>query len=186
MSYSRGRLYPVVRGMLRVDIKKVVVLDRECYSNLSEHLDNPWTSVEITRFMRSKRNYGLTCEHREQVLGYSFFSIENEKFGINRKFLHIVRFGVDPQYRRREVGAAIMERLQHTACEECCDYLLYYVEDNNLSLGSQLFLRDSGFTCLGTLQEGNRSWLKMSLLINRGRINDYSDESLVKHILSSN
>lgn len=116
-----------VRWMIRRDMPAVMAID--------EH-GLQWQEHEFIRCLRQRNCIGMVAEWKEQVVGQMIYELYKDR-------LHIVNFGVDPDYRRRTVATQMMLKLQGKLSQERRNRIVVGVPD--AMLGMQLFLKNVGF-----------------------------------------
>lgn len=125
-----------LRWMIRRDVPDVVRFEA----------DSPggWDEAKILAFLKPSSNISFVAEAGGRVVAVCFYQLRAD--GIR---LH--RVAVDPGFRLRGVGRALVARLQRTL-QPGHRRRTIRAAVGEYALGSQLFLKKCGFT--GSLREG--------------------------------
>lgn len=116
-----------VRWMIRRDMPAVMAID--------EH-GLQWQEHEFIRCLRQRNCIGMVAEWKEQVVGQMIYELHKNR-------LHIVNFGVDPDYRRRTVATQMIQKLQGKLSFARRNRIMAGVPESMLEM--QLFLKSCGF-----------------------------------------
>ena len=126
-----------IRWMIRRDMP--AVLDIE-----SNSFEYNWTEDDFIRCLRQRNCIGMVAEVGEQVVGYMIYELHKNR-------LHILNFAVDPEFRRRGVGAAMIEKLRGKLSHDRRNRIMLEVRETNLD--AQLFYKSQGFRAISILRD---------------------------------
>ena len=118
-----------IRWMIRRDMPEVLDIE-----NLS--FEFPWSEEDFIRCLRQRNCIGMVAEFEEQVVGFMIYELHKTR-------LHILNFAVNPEFRRRRVGEAMISKLISKLSHQRRNRILLEVRETNLS--AQLFFRNAGF-----------------------------------------
>ena len=124
-------VFPCVRPMLKRDLVQVLTIE-------DENNQMPWLKKDFERFMGNRRvdNRGIVAEYREQILGFVLYQVFSPRIVLTEASVH-------QDYRRRGVGASLVDYIIKEAKSCGCSRICYYITEENLS--GQLFLRSCEF-----------------------------------------
>lgn len=120
-----------IRWMIRRDMPSVMAI--------GEH-GLRWDEETFIRHLRQRDTIGMVAEWQEQVVGQMIYELHKNR-------LHIVNFGVDPEYQRRTVASQMIQKLQSKLSEQRRNRITLCVPE--AALGMQLFLKRCGFRADG-------------------------------------
>jgi ribosomal-protein-alanine N-acetyltransferase len=123
--------------MIRRDMPEVLEIE-----NLS--FEFPWSEEDFIRCLRQRNCIGMVAEHEERVVGFMIYELHKTR-------LHILNFAVHSDYRRRDVGSAMIQKLVSKLSHQRRNRILLEVRETNLE--AQLFFRDSGFRAISVLRD---------------------------------
>ncbi|MEX0819708.1 MAG: ribosomal protein S18-alanine N-acetyltransferase [Pirellulaceae bacterium] len=126
-----------IRWMIRRDMSEVLGIE-------SESFEFPWSEEEFIRCLRQRNCIGMVAEFEEQVVGFMIYELHKTR-------LHVLNFAVDPKFRRRAVGQAMMNKLVSKLSHQRRNRILLEVRETNLS--AQLFFRNIGFRAVSVLRD---------------------------------
>jgi ribosomal-protein-alanine N-acetyltransferase len=126
-----------IRWMIRRDMPEV--LDIECQS-----FEFPWSEEDFIRCLRQRNCIGMVAEFEEKVVGFMIYELHKTR-------LHVLNFAVNPKFRRRAVGQAMMGKLVSKLSHQRRNRILLEVRETNLS--AQLFFRNIGFRAVSVLRD---------------------------------
>lgn len=126
-----------IRWMIRRDMPEV--LDIEGHS-----FEFPWSEEDFIRCLRQRNCIGMVAEFEEQVVGFMIYELHKTR-------LHVLNFAVNPKFRRRAVGQAMMGKLVSKLSHQRRNRILLEVRETNLS--AQLFFRNIGFKAVSVLRD---------------------------------
>lgn len=110
----------IIRRAETKDADFMSMVDLECFSI-------PWSSDAFRReIVQNRIAFYVVAEHEEKIVGYmGFWRIENEA--------HITNVAVLPEYRRRKVGAKLIEHVMDFAREVGIDAYTLEVRRSNIA-----------------------------------------------------
>lgn len=110
----------IIRRAETEDADFMSMVDLECFSI-------PWSSDAFRReIVQNRIAFYVVAEHEEKIVGYmGFWRIENEA--------HITNVAVLPEYRRRKVGAKLIEHVMDFAREVGIDAYTLEVRRSNIA-----------------------------------------------------
>lgn len=126
-----------LRWMIDRDIPDVMAIERRSF-------EFPWTEQEIRQFRQQRNGFGAVVEHDERVVGFVLYEVH-----LNR--LHVVNLAVQPEFRRRCVGATMVRYLVDKLSAHRRNRIVLEVRERNL--GAQLFFRQLGFRAVKVLRD---------------------------------
>ncbi|MEO8495652.1 MAG: ribosomal protein S18-alanine N-acetyltransferase [Planctomycetota bacterium] len=126
-----------IRWMIRRDMPEV--LDIEGHS-----FEFPWSEEDFIRCLRQRNCIGMVAEFDEQVVGFMIYELHKTR-------LHVLNFAVNPKFRRRAVGQAMIGKLVSKLSHQRRNRILLEVRETNLS--AQLFFRNIGFRAVSVLRD---------------------------------
>jgi len=118
-----------IRWMIRRDM--VEVLDIE---NLTE--GQRWNEEKILFYLRNRNVIGMVAEIKKQVVGYFIYELHKDS-------LHLVRFIVHPDHRRRSLFTQMIDKLKGKLSPYHRLQVVSIVSQDNLS--AHLALKANGF-----------------------------------------
>lgn len=126
----------IIRRAETEDADFMSMVDLECFSV-------PWSSDAFRReIVHNRIAFYVVAEHEEKIVGYmGFWRIENEA--------HITNVAVLPEYRRRKVGAKLIEHVMDFAREVGIDAYTLEVRRSNIAAINL-------YECFGFEEEGVR------------------------------
>ena len=98
---------------------------------------------EFIRCLRQRDCIGMVAECAERVVGFMIYEIHPTS-------LHVLSFAVHPNFRRRTVGTAMIQKLFSKLAYQRRNRIQLEVRETNLS--AQLFFRQLGFRATGVLR----------------------------------
>lgn len=125
-----------IRWLIRRDLQ--AVLDIE-----SASFEYPWTEEEFINCLRQRDCIGMVAECAEQVVGFMIYELQPTS-------IHVLSFAVHPEFRRKSVGSALMDKLFSKLAYQRRSRIQLEVRETNLS--AQLFLKQLGFRATGVLR----------------------------------
>ena len=118
-----------VRWMIRRDLPRVMEIDGLCF-------EFPWSEEEYIRCLRQRNCIGMVAERGDEIVGFMIYELHNNR-------IDLLALGVDPNYGRRGVGSAMIDRLISKLSPGRRDRITCCVVDVNLDANS--FFRSLGF-----------------------------------------
>jgi ribosomal-protein-alanine N-acetyltransferase len=125
-----------IRWLIRRDLQ--AVLDIE-----SASFEYPWTEDEFINCLRQRDCIGMVAECAEEVVGFMVYELQPTS-------IHVLSFAVHPEFRRKSVGSALMDKLFSKLAYQRRSRIQLEVRETNLS--AQLFLKQLGFRATGVLR----------------------------------
>lgn len=126
-----------IRWMIRRDMTEVLDIE-------SQSFEFPWSEEDFIRCLRQRNCIGMVAEFEEQVVGFMIYELHKTR-------LHVLNFAVNPQFRRRSVGQAMMGKLVSKLSHQRRNRILLEVRETNLA--AQLFFRNIGFRAVSVLRD---------------------------------
>ncbi len=129
------KLNPHLRWQIRRDLPQVLAIENASFSE-------PWTEEDFLSHARQRNEIQMVAElklgeHEEpSILGYYGYSLQKTR-------IHIINFAVHPEYRRRGVGAAMVQKLLNKLCPGRRNRLTLDIGERNTS--AHLFFKAMGF-----------------------------------------
>lgn len=123
---------PHIRWMIRRDMARVLEIE-------SGSFPHPWTEDDFICCLRQRNCIGMVAEEGEEIMGFMIYELQ-------KNALVLLNFAVDPRYRYRGIGRAMIENLIDKLKHQRRSYLTLHVSDENL--GTHLFLRRMGFRAI--------------------------------------
>lgn len=130
-------LTPHIRWMIRRDIGEVLQIE-------SASFEFPWREEDFIRCLRQRNCIGMVAEHDERVVGFMIYEL-------HRNRLHVLNFAVHPDFRRRDIGTAMLRKLASKLSPLRRNRIMLEVRETNLA--AQLFFRDQGFRAVSLLRD---------------------------------
>lgn len=126
-----------IRWMIRRDMDDVLRIENESF-------ESPWGEDDFIRCLRNRNVIGMVADVGEQVAGFNIYEL-------HRNRLHVLNFAVDPAFRRRGVGAAMVSKLVSKLSLQRRNRIMLEVRETNLD--AQLFFRGLGFRAVSLLRD---------------------------------
>ncbi len=126
-----------IRWMIRRDMTSVLNIEDKSF-------EYPWSEEEFVRCLRQRNCIGMVAEHEEDVVGFMIYELHKNR-------LHLLNFAVAPDYRRKGVGRAMIEKLASKLSLDRRNRIMLEVRETNLV--AQLFFRQLGFKAVSVLRE---------------------------------
>jgi ribosomal-protein-alanine N-acetyltransferase len=126
-----------IRWMIRRDMPEVLGIEGQSF-------EFPWSEEDFIRCLRQRNCIGMVAEFEEQVVGFMIYELHKTR-------LHILNFAVNPGFRRRAVGQAMMGKLVSKLSHQRRNRILLEVRETNLA--AQLFFRNIGFRAVSVLRD---------------------------------
>ena len=86
----------------------------------------------------------MVAERDERIVGFMIYELHKTR-------LHILNFAVNPEFRRRGIGAQMVDKLVGKLSHQRRTRILLEVRETNLE--AQLFFRSSGFRAVSVLRD---------------------------------
>jgi ribosomal-protein-alanine N-acetyltransferase len=126
-----------IRWMIRRDMPEVLEIETHSF-------EFPWSEEDFIRCLRQRNCIGMVAEYEERVVGFMIYELHKTR-------LHILNFAVHPQFARRGVGDAMIQKLISKLSHQRRNRILLEVRETNLA--AQLFFRDAGFRAISVLRD---------------------------------
>ncbi|MDP6467982.1 MAG: ribosomal protein S18-alanine N-acetyltransferase [Pirellulaceae bacterium] len=134
---NKQELYVHIRWMIRRDMPDVLDIENRSF-------EFPWSEEDFIRCLRQRNCIGMVAEYDEQVVGFMIYELHKTR-------LHILNFSVHEDFRRRNVGHAMVSKLISKLSHQRRNRILLEVRETNL--GAQLFFRRAGFSAVSVLRD---------------------------------
>ena len=107
--------------------------------------EDPWTEEELLRCLRQRNTIGMVAELDDDVVGFMIYEL-------HKNSLHLASLAVDPQYRRRGIGRAMIRSLTgKIGLGSVRNRITLEVRESNLP--AQLFFKSQGFRAVQVLRD---------------------------------
>ncbi len=126
-----------IRWMIRRDMPEVLGIEGQSF-------EFHWSEEDFIRCLRQRNCIGMVAEFEEQVVGFMIYELHKTR-------LHVLNFAVNPHFRRRAVGQAMMSKLVSKLSHQRRNRILLEVRETNLA--AQLFFRKLGFRAVSVLRD---------------------------------
>lgn len=126
-----------IRWLIRRDLDSILRIENESFPL-------PWGEEDFIRCLRNRNVIGMVADVGEQVAGFNIYEL-------HRNRLHILNFAVDPAFRRRGVGAAMVSKLVNKLSPQRRNRIMLEIRETNLD--AQLFFRGLGFRAVSLLRD---------------------------------
>lgn len=134
-----------IRWMIRRDMESVLDIERRTFRK-SER----WSEQELVSNLRRRNTIGLIIESKFNDRD-GFVTTGYVIYDLHKIHLDLLKLVVDPNFRRRGLGKALVEKLRHKMCPIRRNRIIAYVSEDDLE--SHLFLRATGFLAKRTLRK---------------------------------
>jgi ribosomal-protein-alanine N-acetyltransferase len=127
---------PGIRWMIRKDMPDVLRIEAACFGH------SGWTEGDFVEQLRQRNTTSYVVLDGQRVVGYILLHLRHDH-------ISLLNFAVDPAYRRRGYGRALIEKLKSkiNANSHSRGRFVTYIPEENLP--AQLFLRACGIGCFG-------------------------------------
>lgn len=132
-----SRIVPQIRWMIRRDMPQILEIEARSFQH-------PWREGDFIHYLRQRNCIGMIAEHNTGVVGYMLYEL-------HRSRLHLLNFAVHPDFRRREIGTAMVRKLAGKLTTERRDRVMLEVRETNLA--AQLFFKACGFRAVAVLRD---------------------------------
>lgn len=126
-----------VRWMIRRDLPSVLSIEEASF-------EFPWQEDDFIRALRQRNCVGMVAELGDEVVAYMIY-----EFHKNR--IHLLSLAVEPGYRRRGIGAAMVQKLVSKLEHQRRNRVLLEIRETNLA--GQLFFKAMGFKAINVLPQ---------------------------------
>jgi ribosomal-protein-alanine N-acetyltransferase len=111
----------------------------------ADSFEDPWTEEELLRCQRQRNTIGMVAELDDDVVGFMIYELHKNR-------LHLASLAVDPQYRRRGIGRAMIRSLTgKIGLGSVRNRITLEVRESNLP--AQLFFKSQGFRAVQVLRD---------------------------------
>ena len=133
---SQKKLRVHIRWMIRRDMAEVLDIERESF-------EFPWYEEDFIRCLRQRNCIGMVAEHGERVVGFMIYELHKTR-------LHILNFAVAEEFRGRDVGRQMADKLISKLSSQRRTRITLEVRETNLP--AQLFFKQLGFRATSVLR----------------------------------
>lgn len=126
-----------IRWMIRLDMDAVLQIEQSSF-------EFNWTEEDFLQYLRQSHCIGMVAEHNETVVGFMVYAL-------HRKRIEVLNFAVHPDFRRRDVGRQMVEKLIGKLSDQRRTRLQVAVRETNLS--AQLFFQQQDFRAISVLRD---------------------------------
>lgn len=126
-----------IRWMIRRDMREVLDIENASF-------EYPWSEDDFVRCLRQRNCIGMVAECHERVAGFMVYEL-------HRNRLHVLNFAVHPDFRRRRVGAQMLQKLESKLIPNRRNKIMLETRETNLS--GQLFFRAMDFRAIRVLHD---------------------------------
>ena len=128
----------LVQAKLAIHIRWMIRLDIPAVGRIEAASDAfAWSAADFVAYLRQRQCIGMVAEVGARVVGFMIYDLERTRF-------HLRKLAVDPDFRRRKIGAQMIERLKGKLTNHRRRSIDVLVRERNLD--SQRFFRCLGFT----------------------------------------
>jgi ribosomal-protein-alanine N-acetyltransferase len=136
-SNSAHRIGVHIRWMIRRDMAEVLQIEQNSF-------EFPWSEEDFLRCLRQRNCIGMVAEQNERVVGFMIYELHKDQ-------LHVLNFSVSPEFRRREIGTQMVEKLISKLSDRRRRRIVLEVRETNLI--AQMFFRRLGFRAVSLLKD---------------------------------
>ncbi len=133
---SDRRLRVHIRWMIRRDMAEVLDIEQESF-------EFPWYEDDFIRCLRQRNCIGMVAEYGDRVVGFMIYELHKTR-------LHILNFAVASEYRHRDVGRQMAEKLISKLSSQRRTEISLEVRETNLP--AQLFFKQLGFRATAVMR----------------------------------
>lgn len=126
-----------IRWMIRRDMPTVLSIEESSF-------EFAWSEEEFIRCLRQRNCIGMVAELGDRVVGFMIYELHKNR-------LHLLNFAVCPSMRRKQIGAAMVEKLVGKLSNDRRNRILLEVRETNLD--AQLFFKSLGFRAISVLRD---------------------------------
>lgn len=144
-----------IRWMIRRDMVSVLDIEERCF-------ENAWTGDSFIRCLRQRTCIGMVAKLGDKVVGFMIYEL-------HRKAYFVINFAVHPEFQRKGVGKAMVDKLFSKLSESRRSRILLEVREVNLN--AQLFFKSQGFIAVGIVKDSFDDTDEDAYLMQR-RFND--------------
>ena len=125
-----------IRWMIRRDIAAVLSIEQASF-------EFSWSEEDFLLCIRKNNCIGMVAECDERVVGFMIYEF-------NKDHLHILKFAVHPDVRRRGVGCQMVEKLISKLRHGGRYRISLEISESNFA--GQMFFKNAGFVATGVLR----------------------------------
>ena len=126
-----------IRWMIRRDMPEILEIENASF-------EFPWSDKDFIRCLRQRNCIGMVAESDEQIVGFMIYELHKTR-------LHVLNFAVHPDFRRRQVGLQMIEKLISKLSHQRRTKVRLEVRETNLE--AQVFFRSVGFMAISLLRD---------------------------------
>lgn len=134
-STTRTKIH--IRWMIRRDMPSVLCIEESSF-------EFSWTEDDFLRCLRQRNITGMVAELNDEVIGFMVYELHKNRLGL-------LKFVVDPLYRRSGIGSVLMEILIGKLNVDRRNRILLEVRETNLV--AQKFFSRLGFKATAVLRD---------------------------------
>jgi ribosomal-protein-alanine N-acetyltransferase len=136
-THEKQRIGVHIRWMIRRDMSEVLNIEQGSF-------EFAWSEDDFVNCLRQRNCIGMVAEHDERVVAFMIYELHKSR-------LHVINFAVHPRFRRRGVGAQMLQKLVAKLSQQRRNKILLEVRETNLQ--AQLFFRQNGFRAVSVLRD---------------------------------
>lgn len=125
-----------IRWFIRRDMPEVLEIE-------SQSFEFAWTEEDFLCCLRQRNCIGMVAECDHRIVGFMIYELHKSK-------LHVLNFAVDPEFRRQNIGAQMIEKLVDKLSQQRRQEIVLEVRESNLP--AQLFFKKMGFKAVLVLR----------------------------------
>jgi len=118
-----------VRWMIRRDMHKVLVIERQSF-------EQPWEETDFLKCLLQRNCIGMVAEYNEEVVGYMLYELK-------KTHLDLFNFAVCPRFRFQGVGRTMIDKIASKLSPGRRHHITTTVRETNLD--AQLFFKACNF-----------------------------------------
>ena len=108
-----------IRWLIRRDMAEVLRIERASF-------EYTWNEEDFLRCLRQRNCIGMVAEQDHEIVGFMIYELHKSR-------LHILNFSVAGDYRRRDVGGQMVEKLIGKLSAQRRTRIMLEVRETNLS-----------------------------------------------------
>ncbi len=125
-----------IRWLIRRDMPEVLAIEQESF-------EHAWSEEEFLCILRQQNCIGMVAEIDHEIVGFMIYELHKSN-------LHVLNFAVAKQYRRKGIGAQMVDRLIDKLSLQRRKEILLEVRERNLS--AQMFFKELDFMAVTVLR----------------------------------
>lgn len=137
MNAGRQSVGAHIRWMIRRDMPDVLDIETESF-------EFPWSDEDFIRCLRQRNCIGMVAEVDDRIVGFMIYELHKSR-------LHLLNFAVASAWRRRGIGALMVQKLISKLSQQRRTRITLEVRETNLA--AQLFFKDFGFRAVSVLRD---------------------------------